>query len=75
MRNSFASIEKEPITRRAVERLRDELRRYWEDTWIVTDPNGYKIITVGNLEAILDTVLAGKELKETKAKDAEKDRI
>lgn len=61
-RNSFASIEEEPITRGAVVRLRDELTRFWENTWLVTKPNQYQIITVGNLLAILDTLLAGKEL-------------
>lgn len=63
MRNSFASISDEPIDRAAVGRLRDQLLEYWEDTWLVTDPNHMNVITVGNLLAIVDTLLAGKDLE------------
>lgn len=64
MRNPHASITEEPITRKQVESLRNTLDRFWEDTMIVTKPNGMKIILVGNLEAILDTLLQGKGLVE-----------
>lgn len=62
-RNPYASIEDEPLDRAAVRRLRAQLTDYWEDTWLVTNPNGYNVVLVGNLVAILDTLLAGKELK------------
>ena len=56
-RNPHASINKKPITREQVQELRQRLERFWEDTALVTKPNGYHIIEVGNLAAMLDTLL------------------
>lgn len=60
-RNPFTSIKDEPITREDVEELRRCLSKFWEDTALVTKPNGYRIISVGNLDAILQTLLAERE--------------
>jgi len=62
-RNPHISIHDEPIKRKDVQELRSGLQGFWEDTLLVTEPNKYQIISVGNLEAILDTLLHGKQLK------------
>lgn len=75
-RNPFVSIKKEPITRKSVEDLRNSLTRFWEDTSLVTEPNKYHIIAVGNLIAILDTLLKGKGLvEETDGKRHAQDKL
>ena len=54
-RNPFSA---DPITREEVRALRERLTIFWEDTMLVTDPNGHRIIQAGNLKAICDTLLA-----------------
>ena len=63
-RHSNASIDKEPLTRKQVQSLRYELSNMWEDIILVTKPNQYHIITIGNLEALCDHLLQGKGLVE-----------
>jgi hypothetical protein len=58
------SLSDDPITRKQVKELRGKLLALWEDTTLVTFPNCYRIINVGNLTAILDTLLQGKGLVE-----------
>ena len=53
-RNPFS---KDPLTREEVRAVRDRLVDFWEDTMLVTEPNGYRIILVGNLKAMCDTLL------------------
>lgn len=60
-RNPYSSIDDDPITRADVQEVRDSLCNFWEDTRIVTEPNHYPIITVGNLRAMLDTLLRCKD--------------
>lgn len=60
-RNPHTPISKEPITREQVLELRRSLEKFWEDTSLVTKPNQHYIIDVGNLEAVLDTLLDCKD--------------
>lgn len=55
-RNSFASIDSQPVTADQIVNLRYKLGNLWEDTDVVTKPNGIDVITVGNLQAIIDTL-------------------
>jgi hypothetical protein len=52
VRNSFADPFKEPVTKEQLDHLIRKLDGFWEDTVLVTKPNGYEVITVGNLKAL-----------------------
>ena len=60
-RNPHAHISSEPLTREEVKKFRRSLENFWEDTWVVTEPNSYKIILLGNLIALCDTLLECKD--------------
>lgn len=60
-RHPYAKLDEEPITRGDVDEFRRSLTRFWEDTQIVTKPNGISIITVGALLALCDTLLTCKD--------------
>lgn len=60
-RNPHISISSEPLTRKQVHNLLNSLYKFWEDTWLVTEPNNYKIILLGNFEALCEQLLACKD--------------
>lgn len=62
-RNDFTSIKDEPLTKEDVEELRYRIEKFWEDTSLVTKPNQHFVMTVGELQAMCDTLLAGEALK------------
>jgi hypothetical protein len=65
-RNPHVPISKEPLTREAVQHLRNFLSTMWEDTRIGTmphsRPDGIYIMQLGNLQALCDHLLTDTPL-------------
>jgi hypothetical protein len=57
-RNPHVSWQKEPITVEQLDQLISRLSGFWEDTMLVTKPNGHQIIELGNLLAIAQQLRA-----------------